>query len=176
MLAAHDNLPPGLVPADNEIGWRMALDKLARFIEAGMERMMPNSSIARIAGAAFAVIASNAPGAAPLDSISSSSGSVTVASLGPSTLIAGVGGAWVLYAPTLSVECSPPRGCYAKTQRIHYDFSCSPRYIVLTERISMDLNGTIVKHEVRDAPTYTPSYDAGALRVLDTVCPLPNRD
>jgi hypothetical protein len=40
----------------------------------------------------------------------------------------------------------------------------------------MDLNGAIVKHEVRDAPTYTPSYDAGAMRVLDTVCPLPDRD
>jgi uncharacterized protein YndB with AHSA1/START domain len=36
VLAAHDNLPPGLAAADNEIGWRMALDKLARFIEAGM--------------------------------------------------------------------------------------------------------------------------------------------
>ena len=36
VLAAHDNLPPGLVPADNEIGWRMALDKLARFIEAAV--------------------------------------------------------------------------------------------------------------------------------------------
>jgi hypothetical protein len=138
--------------------------------------MMPNFSIARIAGAAFVVIASNVPGAATLDSISISSGSVSVKSLGPSTLIAGVGGAWVLYAPTLSVDCSPPRGCYAKTQRIHYDFSCAPRYIVLTERISMDLNGAIVKHEVQNAPTYTPSYDAGAMQVLDTFCPLPGRD
>jgi hypothetical protein len=38
------------------------------------------------------------------------------------------------------------------------------RYIVLTERISMDLNGAIVKHEVRDAPTYAPSYDVGLCR------------
>jgi hypothetical protein len=35
VLAVHDNLPPGLSPADNEIGWRMALDKLAAFVEAG---------------------------------------------------------------------------------------------------------------------------------------------
>ncbi|MCG3115951.1 MAG: SRPBCC family protein [Candidatus Manganitrophus sp. SA1] len=34
LLAVHDNLPPGLSPADNEIGWRMALDKLAAFVEA----------------------------------------------------------------------------------------------------------------------------------------------
>jgi uncharacterized protein YndB with AHSA1/START domain len=35
VLAVHDNLPPGLSPADNETGWRMALDKLAAFVEAG---------------------------------------------------------------------------------------------------------------------------------------------
>jgi uncharacterized protein YndB with AHSA1/START domain len=31
--AVHDNLPPGLSPADNELGWRMSLDKLAIFVE-----------------------------------------------------------------------------------------------------------------------------------------------
>jgi uncharacterized protein YndB with AHSA1/START domain len=35
VLAVHDDLPPGLSPADNETGWRMALDKLAAFVEAG---------------------------------------------------------------------------------------------------------------------------------------------
>ena len=34
VLAVHDNLPPGLSPADNETGWRMALDKLAALLEA----------------------------------------------------------------------------------------------------------------------------------------------
>jgi hypothetical protein len=33
LLAVHDGLPPGLSPADNEAGWRMALDKLAAFVE-----------------------------------------------------------------------------------------------------------------------------------------------
>ena len=33
VLAIHDNLPPGVSPADNETGWRMALDKLAAFVE-----------------------------------------------------------------------------------------------------------------------------------------------
>jgi uncharacterized protein YndB with AHSA1/START domain len=35
VLAVHDNLPPGLPPADNETGWRMSLDKLAALVEAG---------------------------------------------------------------------------------------------------------------------------------------------
>jgi len=35
ILAVHDNLPPGVSPADNETGWRMALDKLGAFVKAG---------------------------------------------------------------------------------------------------------------------------------------------
>jgi hypothetical protein len=34
VLAVHENVPPGVSPADNETGWRMALDKLAAFVEA----------------------------------------------------------------------------------------------------------------------------------------------
>jgi hypothetical protein len=34
VLAVHDGLPPGLSAADNEIGWRMSLAKLAALVEA----------------------------------------------------------------------------------------------------------------------------------------------
>lgn len=34
LLAAHDGLPHGVSAADNETGWRMALAKLAAFVEA----------------------------------------------------------------------------------------------------------------------------------------------
>ena len=34
VLAVHDGLPPGISPADNETGWRMALAKLAQCVEA----------------------------------------------------------------------------------------------------------------------------------------------
>src|SRR6476619_1645807 len=33
--AVHDGLPPGVSAADNEVGWRMALVKLAVLVEAG---------------------------------------------------------------------------------------------------------------------------------------------
>lgn len=33
VLGVHDGLPPGVSPADNETGWRMALDKLAALVE-----------------------------------------------------------------------------------------------------------------------------------------------
>jgi hypothetical protein len=31
--AEHDGLPPGLSPADNELGWRSSLAKLAALVE-----------------------------------------------------------------------------------------------------------------------------------------------
>ena len=34
VVAAHENVPPGILPGDNETGWRMALDKLAALVEA----------------------------------------------------------------------------------------------------------------------------------------------
>ena len=34
VLAVHDGLPQGLSPADNEVGWREALTKLAALVEA----------------------------------------------------------------------------------------------------------------------------------------------
>jgi uncharacterized protein YndB with AHSA1/START domain len=34
IVAVHEGLPPGLLPADNETGWRMSLDKLAALVES----------------------------------------------------------------------------------------------------------------------------------------------
>jgi uncharacterized protein YndB with AHSA1/START domain len=43
ILAVHDDLPPGLAPADNEVGWRMSLEKLAALVEtAGKLDAAPN--------------------------------------------------------------------------------------------------------------------------------------
>ena len=33
LVAMHDNLPPGVSPADNELGWRLSLDKLVALVE-----------------------------------------------------------------------------------------------------------------------------------------------
>ena len=35
LVAVHDGLPPGVSPSDNEMGWQMALAKLATLVEAG---------------------------------------------------------------------------------------------------------------------------------------------
>jgi len=33
VVGVHENVPPGIAPADNETGWRMALVKLAKLVE-----------------------------------------------------------------------------------------------------------------------------------------------
>jgi uncharacterized protein YndB with AHSA1/START domain len=33
LVGLHENLPPGVAPADNELGWRMSIDKLAALVE-----------------------------------------------------------------------------------------------------------------------------------------------
>jgi hypothetical protein len=41
VVGVHDSLPRGVRPADNELGWRMALDKLAAFVEAPRSEPRP---------------------------------------------------------------------------------------------------------------------------------------
>ena len=94
--------------------------------------------------------------------------------LAPSTPAAGASGVWVRYTPTLSVDCSPPHGCYASWQRIYYKSGCAPRYAVVAERISRDLNGAVLKHE---APgNYAASTDEAANRILNEFCSARERD
>ena len=33
LVAVHENIPPGVAPADNELGFRMSLAKLAKLVE-----------------------------------------------------------------------------------------------------------------------------------------------
>jgi uncharacterized protein YndB with AHSA1/START domain len=35
LAGVHENLPPGVRPADNEMGWTMSMDKLATLVESG---------------------------------------------------------------------------------------------------------------------------------------------
>lgn len=32
LVAVHDHVPPGIAPTDNELGWRLSLDKLAALV------------------------------------------------------------------------------------------------------------------------------------------------
>ena len=65
----------------------------------------------------------------------------------PSTRFIGADSVWSYQTYPMSIECNPPLGCYASSQLTNYHFSCSPRYVVVVEQFSMDLNGNVVKHE-----------------------------
>ncbi len=41
LVGVHENLPPGVPPADNELGWRMSIDKLAALVEIETETRPP---------------------------------------------------------------------------------------------------------------------------------------
>ena len=93
--------------------------------------------------------------------------------VGPSLRFPGATGIWLTYAPSMSVDCSPPRGCYAKTQRTYYLFNCAPRWAVPMERLSADLNGSVIKHELREeGEPYSANADVAAFVILETFCPL----
>ena len=97
---------------------------------------------------------------------------IDTSTAGPSLRYPGTTGVWLTYSPTMSVDCGPPRGCYAKTQRIYYVFGCSPRYAMPIERLSADLNGSIIKQEVRgEGEPYSADADVGAFVILETYCP-----
>jgi len=108
--------------------------------------------------------------AAAWESIPNASGTIVIESgvSAPSARPGSAGGVWIRYTPALSIDCSPPRGCYANSQRIYYNFSCAPRYAVMAERISLDLNGAVIKHELLG--NYAASTDEAANRVLRAFC------
>ena len=121
-----------------------------------------------------ALIAYGVPSAsaAALDGVTDTS-EFTIEGLAPARLV-GSSGVVLRYEPSLSVDCSPPRGCYARSQRLRFDFNCSPRFIVLVERTSFDRNGNELKREVADpAPAYAPAADSISRAVLAQLCPIP---
>lgn len=124
-----------------------------------------------MACAAFVAIVADEPGAEALPLTSAAGVAIETNKLLPSTRFAGAFAIWMQYSYAISVDCSPPRACYAKTQVINYHFRCWPRYIVVAERISMDLNGDIVNHEVLE-PTPVPVYEADH-DVLNRFCGSP---
>ncbi len=136
------------------------------------ETAAPSRRTARaVASAALALTCTCAVGAG-WQLLPSAGLSIDVNTIGPSTQYPGATGVWLDYAPGLSVDCSPPAGCYAYKQRIYYVFNCAPRWAAPIERISMNLNGNVVNRQTRDtSEPYAPQYDGGAALVFNAYCP-----
>lgn len=82
-------------------------------------------------------------------------------------------GAWVLYTYSTSIDCSPPRGCYAASQRVYSLVNCAVQAIAPVQQVSMDRNGNVIaQSDVNfNAPQYVvrPGTDEGKL--WRTLCP-----
>jgi hypothetical protein len=83
-----------------------------------------------------------------------------------------VGGAWVRFNYSLSIDCSPPRGCYARSQRIYYLVNCQLSAMSEVQRVSIDLNGGVVGQSEPEynAPWYRPLSNSTEALALNNVC------
>lgn len=78
-------------------------------------------------------------------------------------------GAWVLINYALSVDCSPPRACYASSQSVYTYAYCSTRAIHEMQRTSFDLNGNVVA-ETGERLTYIPPRGSVDRAIVRSLC------
>ena len=78
-------------------------------------------------------------------------------------------GARVLINYALSVDCSPPRACYASSQSVYTYAYCSTRAIHEMQRTSLDLNGNVVA-ETGERLTYIPPRGSVDRAIVRTLC------
>ena len=93
--------------------------------------------------------------------------------LAQSNWLAGASAVWLHHVYVMSVDCSPPRACYANSQLVNYHFSCGLGFIYVRERISMDLNGNVVNHQVFDFAPPSP-LDPSARGAFARLCGPPD--
>ena len=124
-------------------------------------RRTRNAVIEKIAVAAFAGIVAN---------VSCGQASIDQLSTGPAEGFPGAVAAWAYVTYGMSVDCSPPRACYAKSQWIYAYVSCHTRSLAMIQRISMDLNGNVVAIANAEQRLFYRPHDAGGVAVLTRLC------
>jgi hypothetical protein len=98
--------------------------------------------------------------------------------VGPAENYFGTVAVWVHFDHATSVDCSPPRACYAKSQWIYAYVACYLRSVAVIRQISMDLNGDVVADASAEAVVFASGYTTlaengmppAARRVLYRVC------
>ena len=131
-------------------------------------RRTRNALVERIAVAAFAVIVAD---------VSCGQASVELHSIGPAEGFPGTVAAWAYVTYGMSVDCSPPRACYAKSQWIYAYVSCDTRSLAMIQRISMDLNGNVVAIANAEQLLFYRPNDPGGVILLTRLCGyVPDRD
>ena len=76
---------------------------------------------------------------------------------------------WVTINYAMSVDCSPPRACYASSQRVYAHAYCSMGAIREIQRISLDLNGNVLA-ETGERVAYIPPRGSVDRAVVRNLC------
>jgi len=82
-------------------------------------------------------------------------------------------GMWIRYTYAMSIDCSPPRGCLAASQRVYALVNCPAQAIAYVQRISMDLNGNVVGRSEANlnAAQYVVYAGSAEAELWRMVCP-----
>jgi hypothetical protein len=78
-------------------------------------------------------------------------------------------GGWVLISYSMSIDCSPPRACYAAHQWVYSYAYCSMGAIREIQRTSLDLNGNVVA-ETGERVAYIPPRGSVDRAVMRNLC------
>lgn len=84
----------------------------------------------------------------------------------------GAVGGWVRYTYAMSIDCSPPSGCYAKSQRIYYLANCAGGALAQIQRVSLDMNDRVVAQTepTFDTPWFLPAFGSPESTALRNIC------
>jgi hypothetical protein len=76
---------------------------------------------------------------------------------------------WVLINYVMSVDCSPPRACYANSQWVYAHAHCAMGAIREVKRVSLDLNGNVLA-ETGERAAYIPTRGSLDRAVVRSLC------
>lgn len=82
-------------------------------------------------------------------------------------------GAWIRYTYPISVDCSPPRNCYAASQLVYTRVDCARQTTARVQHISMDRHGDVIAETGVNfnAPRQIARPDTPDGTIWRTLCP-----
>lgn len=83
--------------------------------------------------------------------------------------------AWFRFTYAVMLDCSPPRGCLASSQRIQYRVICSIGVIAPIQRMLLDLAGNVLaQSDVTLVAPYAPPRESIEIAMVSSFCSDPH--
>jgi len=78
--------------------------------------------------------------------------------------------AWFRFSYAVMLDCSPPRGCLASSQRIQYRVTCRIGVIAPIQRMLLDLAGNTLAQSEHDVAPYAPPRGSIESAMVSSFC------